>query len=161
MPDLVSVLVRLDANVAEINRRLENGDRHGTVHEVDPKKQRVRMRLGGTDDEPFLSPWIPYNQTAGALKFHSPPSKGQQMTFRAPDGDFRQGYAIPLTWSDENKSPSEKGDEHVATFGEFKAEVRGKELTIEVPRIFLKCGGSTFELTGDGLKMAAPDYQFD
>jgi hypothetical protein len=37
----------------------------------------------------------------------------------------------------------------------------GAEIIVKVPRLFVECDGSTFELTGGGLKMVAPDYQFD
>lgn len=158
---MFDAIARLVTRVAELERRNSNAFRHGTVVEVDPKKQLVRLQIGGTEQEPFKSPWVPYGQIAGALKVHTPPSIGQTMTMINPGGDFRQGVALPMTWSDNNKSPSEKGDEHVVTFGDFRAELRGNELTIKVPRLFIECDGSTFELTGGGLKMVAPDYDFD
>lgn len=153
-------LIELAQDVADLKRRFAGMVRHGTVEEVDTEKQVMRLKMGEGPDGPFLSPWVPYNQVAGALKIHSPPSKGQQMTLFSPTGDWRQGLTFPFTWSDQNKSPSDKPDEHVATFGDFRLELRGNELIIEVPRLFIKCGGSTFELTGEGLKMVAPDYEF-
>jgi phage baseplate assembly protein V len=132
MADLIDALLRLDADLAEMKRRFENAERPGTVHEVDPAQHRVRLRIGGSEAEPFLTPWVPYAQTAGAFKFHNPPSPGQQMMFCCPDGDFRQGYAVPFTWSDANPSPSDKGDEHVATFGQTKTTVGTSRLRDEI-----------------------------
>ena len=158
----MKALAKLLLRVAELERRVANTMRHGPVVEVDPKKQVVRLGIGEDDNgQPVPGPWVPYGQIAGAMKVHTPPSVGQNMTMFSPTGDFRQAVAMPFTWSDENGSPSEKGDEHVATFGDFKAEIRGNELVITVPRIFFKCEGSTFELTGGGLKMVAPDYEFE
>ena len=154
-------LVEAVARVAELERRVAGMVRHGTVEQVDPQKQRVRLRLGGTDDKPFIGPWVPYAQIAGALKVHTPPSVGQQMTLLSPTGDPRQAVALPMTWSNQNASPSQKGDEHVLTFGSCRIELRGNEIIVKVPRLFVECDGSTFELTGSGLKMRAPDYQFD
>ena len=154
-------LVEAVARVAELERRVAGMVRHGTVEQVDPQKQRVRLRLGGTDDKPFIGPWVPYAQIAGALKVHTPPSVGQQMTLLSPTGDPRQAVALPMTWSNQNASPSQKGDEHVLTFGSCRIELRGNEIIVKVPRLFVECDGSTFELTGGGLKMVAPDYQFD
>jgi len=154
-------LVEAVARVAELERRVAGMVRHGTVEQVDPQKQRVRLRLGGTDDKPFVGPWVPYAQIAGALKVHTPPSVGQQMTLLSPTGDPRQAVALPMTWSNQNASPSQKGDEHVLTFGSCRIELRGNEIVVKVPRILIECDGSTFELTGSGLKMRAPDYQFD
>ena len=145
---------------AEIERRFDGMVKQGTVAEVDPKAGTVRIRYGGTDDEPFLSPPVPYAQTAGALKVHAPPSKGQQMTVLSGSGDFRQGLAVPMTWSDSNKSPSEKGDENVLTFGSATVELRGDEIVVKVPRLLIDCAGTTFELSAAGLKAVAPDFDF-
>lgn len=154
-------LVEAVARLAELERRVAGMVRHGTVEQVDPAKGRVRLRLGETNGKPFLGPWVPYAQVAGALKVHTPPSVGQQMTLLSPTGDPRQAVALPMTWSNQNASPSQKGDEHVLTFGSCRIELRGNEIIVKVPRLFVECDGSTFELTGGGLKMVAPDYQFD
>jgi len=154
-------IVALATRLAQIERRLAGMLRHGTVHEVDARSGTVRLRVGGSDAEPVLSPAVPYAQTAGALKVHAPPSVGQQMTIVAPTGDPRQGVALPMTWSQTNPSPSDKSDENVVTFGDARFELRQGELIVKVPRILIECEGSTLELTGAGLKMRAPEYQFD
>lgn len=137
-------IVELVARVAELERRVASMVRHGTVEAVDPSKQVVRVRMGGTDDEPFVGPWVPYGQIAGALKVHTPPSVGQQMTMLNPTGDFRQAVALPMTWSDQNASPSQKGDEHVLKFGSVTITLKGQEVTLESPRLVVKAGGSEF-----------------
>lgn len=140
-------LVELASRVAELERRFSGTMRHGTVEEVDPAKQIIRLNFGESDDgKPFLSPWIPYAQTAGALKVHTPPSKGQQFTLLSPTGDWQQAVAIPLTWSDKNKSPSQKGDENVLTFGQVKGTI--KEKLVET-----KVGGTTVKQTDSDLKI--------
>ena len=126
MRALVDILTRL----AEGETRSANSLRYGTVSHVDPAKQRMRLRLGGTDDEPFLSPWMPYGQTAGALKLHNPPSVGQQFAMMSNGGDYRQSIAIPFTFSDDNSSPSDKGDEHVLTFGPYTIRLTASTLEI-------------------------------
>ena len=104
MREIVEVLQRL----TNLERQVANQFRHGTVHEVDATKQKVRMNIGGSDQEPLLGPWIPYGQIAGGLKVHTPPTVGQQMTMLSPSGDYRQAVALPMTWSDHNASPSQK-----------------------------------------------------
>lgn len=154
------LLVEVLRRTAEIERRFDGMIKQGPVAEVDPKRGTVRVRLGGTDKEPMLSPPIPYAQVAGGLKVHAPPTVGQQMTVLSGAGDFRQGLAVPMTWSDRNKSPSDKGDENVITFGALTIEARGNELVIKVPRMLIECDGTTMELTGAGLKAVAPDFDF-
>ncbi|MEE9923976.1 MAG: phage baseplate assembly protein V [Brucella anthropi] len=157
----MKAIIEMAARIADLERRMNSIVRHGTVAEVDPAKGAVRVQIGGTDDKPFLSPWLPYGQVAGALKVHSPPSVGQQMTVVSPTGDFRQAVAMPMTWSDKNASPSNKGDENVLTFGDAKIELRGGEIIVTVPRFLIRCGGTMFELTGNGIRAVASDYQFD
>ena len=138
-------LVEIVRRVAELERRVASMVRHGTVEAVDTSngKHVVRLRLGGSDDQPFMSPWVPYGQIAGAMKVHSPPSVGQEMTLISPGGDFRQAFAMPLSWSDENQSPSDKSDEHVLKFGSVTVTIKGDGVKIEV-------GGHSLELTSDG-----------
>lgn len=159
---LSEFLADIMRRIAEVERRQDGLVKRGRVEAVDPATGRVRLRLNEDGaPEPFLSPWVPYAQVAGAMKLHSPPSVGQQMTVICETGDFQQGVAIPMTWSDRNPAPSDKGNEHVGTFGQFRFELRENELIVRVPRLLIECDGSTFELTGQGLKMLAPDYQFD
>lgn len=137
-------------DLADIKRRLDNTVRHGPVAEVDAKKQRVRLKIGGTDQEPQLSPWIPYGQVAGAVKLHTPPSVGQQMTMFAPTGDFRQAMAMPFTWSDDNKSPGEKPDEHVLTFENVSITMKKDSLKFAV-------GDASLEITKDTIASIAKE----
>lgn len=161
-------IVELAKRVSVLEQAVERQMRPGTVHEVDAKKQRFRMRLNGDDGEPFLGPWIPYGQTAGALKFHNPPSVGQQMMMFAPAGEYRQATAYPMTFSDDNASPAEGGDEHVMTFGSVRLEIRGEQLKATVGgasleltdgAITIKLGGSTLTITDDQIEAATAKMQ--
>jgi len=147
------------ADIAEIKRRMEGMIARGTVHSVDAAAGTVRLRVGGTDSEPFLTAPIPYAQSMGALKLHSPPSVGQQMTAFNDGGDYAQGLAIPMTQSDANKSPSDKGNEHVLSFGSAKVELRGNEIVLTIPKVKFVCGGSTFELSESGLELIADEIK--
>ena len=148
-------LVELAARVADLERRFSGSMRHGTVEEVDPEKGLVRLKFGeDKEGKPFLSPWMPYAQTAGAMKFHSPPSKGQQMSMMAPGGDWMQGVSIPMHWSDQNKSPSTKGDEHVMTFGDVTVTIKGGSYQIKV-------GGVTTTFSGDGVTVDGGRVEHD
>ena len=162
MSSIPQELARIARRMADLERRLENSVRHGAVKEVDAERQRVRLAIGkGPDGTEQLSPWIPYAQQAGALKVHTPPSVGQNMTAFSPGGDLEQAMALPMTWNDGNASPSSSADENVMTFGDSKVEIRGDEIVVTVPRLFIKCGGTTLELTEGGLKAVAADYQWD
>lgn len=145
-------IVRLAQRVAEVERRLAGMIRHGRVHSVDAAAGMIRLRIGGTDSKPFLSPPVPYAQIAGALKAHTPPSVGQQMTLICPDGNVRMGVALPMTWSDANTSPSSSGEENVVTFGGVRIELRDDELVISGPKVRIdadiETNGSTLKHNG-------------
>ena len=140
-------LVELASRVADLERRFSGVLRHGTVHEVDPAKAIVRVKYGeDAEGKPFLSPWLPYAQIAGALKIHTPPTVGQQMTSIAPSGDWMQAVALPMHWSDQNKSPSSNGDENVLTYGNVRATIKNDLVRVVV-------GGCTLEVTGAHVKI--------
>jgi phage baseplate assembly protein V len=128
---------RIMMRAADIERRLDNSLRHGKVTDVDTKKQLFRMEVAQQDGQPVKSACIPYGQTAGDYKHHRPPTKGQQMSLFAPNGEIRQAVALPLTWSDDNKSPSDKPDEHVTTYGKkyrLKEKADERSFTLDKAR---------------------------
>lgn len=129
---LPSIISGMRRQIAELERRLDGMIQRGPVAEVDAQAGTVRIDLGGENGEAFLSPAIPYSQLAGALKAHTPPSVGQQMTVISGSGDYRQGLAVPMTWSDAEASPSASGDENVLTFGDVAIRLEGDRLSITI-----------------------------
>lgn len=151
----ISELVEVAARVADLERRMSGFARHGTVSEIDTAKARVRLNLGeSTGGGEFLSPWVPYAQVAGALRAHIPPTVGQQFTLLAPSGDWAQAVALPMTWSNDNPSPSEAADENVITFGDVT-------ITLASGGIKVAAGGVSLELTGGGLALTGGEVTHD
>jgi phage baseplate assembly protein gpV len=160
----VRELVELVSRVAELERRFAGVMRHGTVAEVDPERQRVRLDLGPAHggEGRFLSPWVPYAQFSGALRVHTPPTVGQQLTAMSPTGDFQQAVALPLTHHTGNPSPSTAGDENVVTYGNVRmtladdlvrVDVGGTLFELTSAKITLSTGGSSIEMTDAGVKV--------
>ena len=149
---MISEFEKLARRVADLEQRVKGMARHGTVAEVDPGGARVRLKIGETDTGPVLTGWIPYSQTAGAMKVHSPPSVGQQMTAMSPNGDLRQATAIPLGWSDAEASPSEAGDQHVLTFGTVTITVTGDGVEVQTGSTVQITAGSEVVMTGGGVE---------
>jgi phage baseplate assembly protein gpV len=163
----VRELVEMVSRVAELERRFAGVMRHGTVAEVDPERQRVRLDLGPAHggEGRFLSPWVPYAQFSGALRVHTPPTVGQQLTAMSPSGDFQQAVALPLTHHSGNPSPSIAGDENVVTYGNVRmtladdlvrVDVGGTLLELTSAKITLSIGGSSIEMTDAGVKVTSP-----
>lgn len=131
--DIEQAFAALAGEVERLRWSNDHAVVHGPVTDVDPKKQLCRIQIGEDEDgKPVLSPWVAYGQIAGTRKVHSPPSKGQQMTMVAPNGDHQQGFLLPFTWSENNPSPSEKGDEDIDLRGKTKRTQKDGDLKQEV-----------------------------
>lgn len=155
-------IVELVARVTDLERRVAGVMRHGTVAEVDPGRQRMRLDFGPAHGGQgrFLSPWLPYAQFSGALRVHTPPTVGQQFTVMSPSGDFQQAVAVPLTHHAGNPSPSTAGDENVITYGNVRmtlsddlvhVDVGGSLLKMTAAEITLSTHGSSIVLNADGV----------
>ena len=129
MPDQLALLMnqlgRLQDRLSELEHRHERQLRFGTTEQVDGKNHKVRMRIGGTEDKPMLSPWTRYSQQAGHRRHHSMPSgpdqqqgqqkktKGQQLLLISLDGNPEQSLAVPLGWSNDQPAPSNDPEKDV------------------------------------------------
>ena len=88
-------------HIADINRRLENMLRLGTVQEV--KQGYCRVKTGN-----LVLDWRPYwTQRAGTAKTSWRPSVGEQVLIFSPGGDFHGALIGPAFYSDENDQPDE------------------------------------------------------
>lgn len=143
---LLAIMERLQ----EHERRIGGSELKGKVTHVDPAKQICRIEIGKDEDgKPVLSPWVTYKQTAGAMKFHNPPSVGQPMVIRSETGDIDQGMAEPFRWNDDNPSPSDDGSTHKMTFGDVTVTVVPGGITIAV-------GGTSIDITAGGVAITGP-----
>lgn len=159
----------LEGQVADLQRRVSAMMQPGPVAAVDRAGHRVRLRIGGDDDRPLLSPWIPYGQIAGALKVHTPPTIGQQMHIFSPSGDPRLGVAMPLGWSNAEPAP-DTGDHPVVTFGPSRVEldaeglkitIGGLAVTLTAEAFRVTLGGSEFTVTTDQILAKAQEVVTD
>lgn len=149
---LAEQIADLYGRIADLERRIANRTRTGTVAEVDPAKGLARIKLGEDDDgQPFLSPWLPWKEPAmGAIKWHTPPSVGEQVKVTSESGEITDGiidFSIP---SDQNARPSDKGDEHVRQHGSTKIIEKDGRVEIDATVIVLK---GTVHLGGEGGKL--------
>jgi phage baseplate assembly protein gpV len=126
-------LVEAQKEIEWLRSAKDNSVIDGRVTDRDPKKHRIRIEIGLDDEgESVKSPWIPYSQIAGARKVHSVPSIGQQMRIVCPNGDPCQALAVPLTWWNDNPSPSEDGDEDIDLRGKTRRTQRDADIKTEV-----------------------------
>ena len=122
---------------AEFARIMRDMVRNGTIAEI--KGDRVRVKTGD-----LVTDWLPWsNVRAGAVKISSRPSVGEQCTILAENGNLNAGKVYPGVNSDANPIPADCGP---------------NDLVIDIPpggKLLLRCGGSTLEMTENGIKLNA------
>ena len=137
-------LVPLYERLSEHERRISGVEFKGRITDIAPPLARIEIGKDA-DGNPVKSPWLPYRQMAGAMKFHNPPSVGQLMVARAQDGDLEQGTLEPFQWSDDNPAPDDDPSVHKLTFGALTVTITTESAEIEV-------GGTSILLTPENLK---------
>ena len=159
-------ILELLTRVAELERKLDSMFRHGPVHERKKIEKRwfVRLKVGGTDEKPFLSPWIPYSSPNGGpqgLNVHRVRAKGEQLTMLSPAGDFRQAVATSLFWSDDHPPPSEDEDAVTITHPKFKSDAINlkAEDVIILKRVFVGMDAKNEKIPIKILTVAGPAKQ--
>lgn len=145
---MIDAFAALARRLAELERRVDNAQHFGTVDEVDPARQMVRLDLGGG----LRSPWVPYGQTAGALKVHAPPTVGQQMALASPSGDLTQGLATPLSFTAGQPSPSSAGDVNTLTFGQVRVDLAGDAITITAGGVVVTISAAGLSVEGGAVR---------
>jgi phage baseplate assembly protein V len=80
-----------NARLGELERRLSNTIRPGTVLEADYAKARLRVTMGDN-----TSAWLPWlTSRAGEDRTWHAPEVGEQVIVMAPGGELSAGYVMP------------------------------------------------------------------
>ena len=80
-----------NARIGELERRLSNAIRPGTVLEADYAKARIRVTMGDN-----TSAWLPWlTSRAGEDRTWHAPEVGEQVIVMAPGGELSAGYVMP------------------------------------------------------------------
>lgn len=145
------------AVVTELQRRLANVVKAGTVEECDFAKARVRVRFGE-----IITAWLPMcGQRAGGVKVWSPLTVGEQVIVLSPSGDLSTGLVMPGTYSDANPSPGDAGDQFRIEFpdgAKLFYDTEGGTLNFESPAT-VKIKAPSIELEADGIIFKGPVTQ--
>ncbi len=131
--------VSLLLDVEMLKTAFGNSLKVGPVEVIDAQKG-YRLRLGGTDTDPFLSPWYPHPETG---KTSIPLKKGQIVGVVNPSGDPRQGLMFRGGYSDGNPSPNDNMAANVFEDAGVRVSVADGALVVEA-------GGVTFRFSGEG-----------
>lgn len=96
----------VEYRLAELERRLCNLLRLGTVSELDTAAARVRVASGD-----LLTGWLPwFTRRAGNDSDWWAPEPGEQVLVLSPDGDPSQGLVLPAVYQDAHPAPAGSAD---------------------------------------------------
>ena len=147
---IAEIIVNQRHRIEELERRFENRERTGTIHEVNAAEGWARVKLGMDEKtgKPFLSPKIPWKEPAmGAIKFHTPPAVGEQVKIVSESGDLTDGIIDSSIPSNQNGRPHDKEAEHVRQIGGTRILEKDGEVRIKAATIVLE---GDVHLGGDG-----------
>jgi hypothetical protein len=143
-------LVGMKADLEMLKSAFGNALKVGPVEVVDAQKG-YRLRLGGTDEEPYLSPFYPHPETG---KTSVPLKKGQIVGVMNPSGDPRQGLVFRAGYSDANPSPNNDMEANVFEDAGVRIRVANGALVIEA-------GGVTHTISGEGVSTTGGRIEHD
>ena len=146
------IIVDLYKRLAEHDRRFENRERTGTIHEVDAAKGLARVKIGETKDgKPVLSPWVPWKEQAmGAIKTHFPPAVGEQVKLHSESGDLTDAVIDTSLPSNANKRPHDKAGEAMIRIGGTHLHYTDKMIELRADHIRFKAGRIDHDQDGGG-----------
>ena len=133
----------LDFEISELNRRLANLLRLGTVAEVNHEEAKVRVAIGD-----LLTDWLPWMTTrAGGDNTWWAPDEGEQVLVLAPSGDLTQAVVMASLYQDAHPPQENTGDVHSITYQDGTKISYNRE-THELQAILTEEGSARIEAQG-------------
>lgn len=129
----------MSAEIGELQRRMSNLFRLGTISQVDLTTARCKVSFQGAE-----TAWLPWmTSRAGAVKDWNPPSVGEQVCVVSPMGDLESGFVMAGSInSNSNAAPTSSGNTYridVPAGGSFEIRVGGATLTFASGKIAINC----------------------
>lgn len=149
MTDAVAMIETLLHRVADLEYRLANTVRIGTVADRDAAKgYRIAWDVDDAG-EPVLSPWLPHPDAGGRNADWRPLSPGQIVAAVSPSGEARQAFLVRAGFGGTWAAPSTDLDEVVLLdTGTLRMVAKGGRLTITVDGVEWKLDASGTSQTG-------------
>lgn len=159
-----------DLALPELERRMANVIRDGTIMAVDLAKRRVRVKSG--EIETTWLPW-PAGRAGPGKRRWDPPEVGEQVTMISPSGDLRQARVIPGIYQEAYDSPSSDGNKDHVTYGDgtvieydrashtLLANLGASSILADRTKIVLTIGDTTLTMTAAGTTLETPQLTVD
>ena len=101
-------------NISELNRRLANLIRLGSIVKADYTNARLKIKSGS-----LLSGWLPWiSVRAGNDRSWWAPETGEQVLIFSPSGDLAQGVVLPGIYQNAYPAPAKNPDHNQITYSD-------------------------------------------
>jgi len=138
---------------AELERRLANLIRVGTVEQADYSAAQVIVRC---DD--VLTDWLPWlTRRAGGDRDWWAPEIGEQVIVMAPSGLLPGAFVLPALYSDAHPEPAASPDLHTVTYQNGDTVVHDRS----DGSWFVQCQGPVTVMAGGQVIVQAPSVMLD
>jgi len=98
----------MNFEIAELERRISNLIRVGTIGETDYPAGKVKVHCDG-----IVTGWLPWlTRRAGGDRDWWAPEPGEQVLVIAPSGELTAAFALPALYSDLCPEPAASADVH-------------------------------------------------
>lgn len=154
----------------DMERRVANTVRFGTVSAIDHAKRRVRVKSG--EIETAWLPWSAGRAAEGKRRWDAP-EVGEQVIVLAPTGDLRQAGVIPGFYQDTYDAPSSDPAKDKAEYSDgavieydrgahaLTADLQGAKIFADRSKIELTIGGTVLTLTSGQTTLQTPKFVVD
>jgi len=106
--------VNFSQRIRELERKMANLIRVGTIESLDETNARVQVRFGN-----IVTAWIPWlTQRAGPDANWWAPEIGEQVLVMSPSGDFNLGVALPAIYQTAYPAPAATKDKQVVKWSD-------------------------------------------
>lgn len=103
----------MNYNETEVDRRIANLVRIGTIAELDAAGARVKVKL----DDDLTTDWLPWlTSRAGETRTWSAPTVGEQVTVFAPSGELAQAVVGNSIFQNTKPAPATSSDQETVVF---------------------------------------------
>lgn len=143
----------MSAEQTDLQQRIANLMRIGTVHSVE--SGRVRVAFGNGNVTPPI-PWQ-VGQAGGVKEWNGHPKVGEQVTVFAPGGELNGGFvqrgAINSTENPANGTNPNSRELDIPNGGLFRVTCGDCVFTLENGKAKVTVGGAVLELSGGKIKI--------
>lgn len=147
--------------LGEIDRRLSNLLRYGTIASLDEANALVTVDLGDCVTAPL--PWFA-PRAGGDREWHAP-EVGEQVMVLSPSGELAHGVVLPAIFQDAHPANGNSKDVHRVTYSDGTVEEYNRSThayLLNLPAsgtITLQVGATSLVMTNAGTTLTTPAFE--